>query len=155
MRAQAVSARDRRERAMRMAPLRVLIVDDDADVRELIAERMREDGIEVLQASSSLEGLEQIGCGLTATPPRYFDLILSDVTMPSGGGLDLLWTLRMSDYPVPIVLLSGYVDETTRARAIKMGATAVLDKPFDLERLHDLVLRVTEQRWWWERETDA
>lgn len=140
-----------RERESMALPLRVLVVDDDGDVREMIADRLREDGAEVVQAANPIEAFEAIGRGLMHEPPRYFDLVISDLTMPAGGGFELIWTLRLTDYPVPVVLISGYVDDATRKRARKLGATVVLDKPFDLERLHTIVVNATARPWWWSR----
>ena len=129
-------------------PLRVLVVDDDADLRELIADRLVDDGAEVVQAADAIAAFEAIGRGLMHAPVRHFDLIIADLTMPEGGGLALLWTLRRTDYPVPVVLMSGYVDEATRTRARNMGAVAVLDKPFDVEQLRDIALAETLHPWW-------
>lgn len=139
------------ERGLIVAPLRVLVLDDDAELRELIADRLREDGAEVVQAADAIEAFEAIGNGLMEQPMRYFDLVIVDVTKPSGGGLELVWTLRQTDYPVPVVLTSGYVDEATRARARTLEAAVLLDKPFDLERLHAIVQNVTARPWWQSR----
>ena len=96
-----------RERESIAVPLRVMVVDDDPDLRELIADRLLEDGAEVVQAAKAIEAFEAIGRGLMHDPVRYFDIIISDLTMPSGGGLELIWTLRQTDYPVPVVLVSA------------------------------------------------
>jgi CheY-like chemotaxis protein len=137
-----------RERGSIAVPLRVMVVDGDADLREMIADRLLEDGAEVVQAADALAAFEAIGHGLMKQPARYFDLVIADVTLPADGGFELLWTLRQTDYPVPVVLMSGYVDDATRARARALGAVVVLDKPFDLERLHTIAQNVTARPWW-------
>lgn len=148
MRATTLHWLNDRERGSIVVPLRVMVVDDDADLRELIADRLSEDGAEVVQAADAMEAFEAIGNGLMQQPMRYFDLIIADIKMPRDGGLELLWTLRQTDYPVPVVLMSGYVDDATRTRAGALGATVVLDKPFDLERLHTIAQNVTARPWW-------
>lgn len=148
MRATTLHWLNDRERGWIAVPLRVMVVDDDADLRDMIADRLHDDGAEVVQAADAIEAFEAIGNGLMTEPVRYFDLIIADVTMSAGGGFELLWTLHQTDYPVPVVLMSGYVDEATRARARTLGAAAVLDKPFDLERLHTIAQNVTARPWW-------
>lgn len=150
MRATALKALSERELQTLTEPLRVLLVDDDDDLRALIAERLRQDGAEVVEASDGEVAYAAVSAGLAAEPGRYFDLVISDLQMPKVGGFDLLWVLRFIDYRAPVVLLSGFVDDATRARAQRLGVAAILAKPFDLERLHTIALNATARPWWYE-----
>ena len=151
MRATALKSLSEREVSTVAEPRRVLVVDDDADIRAALAEWLREDGAEVVEARSGGEAYEAIGRAMREEPPRYFDLVISDLQMPDGSGFDFLWVLRFTDYPVPVVLLSGLVDSATRARARKLGAAAILEKPLDPERLHSIALAATARPWWYGR----
>jgi two-component system, OmpR family, response regulator len=104
-----VTAKRRRPRAASERP-RILVVDDDVKLRTRIAERMRVDGVEVVEAGDGAEAFEAVGYDLMAQPTRYFDLVISDLRMPKGG-LELLWALRFTDYQVPVLLLSGVVKD--------------------------------------------
>jgi CheY-like chemotaxis protein len=110
----------------------ILVVDDDADVRETVSEALREAGYAVFGAAS---GEEALGIVPSLRPPC---LILLDNSMPGMGGRDFLW--RLVDLSgagqFPVILISGTVDEET---ATLPGVVATLWKPFDLEQLLEAV----------------
>ena len=128
------------------APKRVLVAEDDNDLRMLIAMALARDGHEVVQASDGRQILEQFAetVGERPTAPG-FDLIITDVRMPGWSGLDVLAVLH--HYPVspPVVLITAFGDDQVHAEARRLGALATLDKPFDLDDLRALVARaITE-----------
>ena len=106
--------------------LRVLLVDDDPNVRTICATNLMCDGFEVTEAADGQTGLELA----LAEPP---DLLLLDVSMPGLNGLELTAALRRNERTreLPVVFLSGESESTVMARADELGALGFLAKPFD------------------------
>jgi len=120
---------------------RILVADDDADLRRLVTWTLRKEGYEVVEAA---DGMEFIDClEATAWNPacRPFDAIVSDVKMPGLSGLDLLALFRCTVLTTPIILMTAFADAETRSEAEALGATALLDKPLDLATLRAAVAR--------------
>ena len=97
-------------------PVRVLLVDDDPDIRAMYASRLAADGFEVLLAADGSQAL-----AAAAHPLR---LILLDVRMPGVGGLEVLHRLKALAGTVPVVMLSNESDESIAAACRTMGAVA-------------------------------
>jgi excisionase family DNA binding protein len=116
-------------RGSRTRPL-VLIVDDDAGLRELLRVNLESDGYLVREAGSAEEGL----AALDEEPP---DLILLDVMMPQVDGWEMLRRVRERHgvESIPVVMFSGKVDEGEAGAAEEAGAQAFIGKPFDPEQL--------------------
>lgn len=111
----------------------ILLVEDDGDMREMLAAALRRDGYTVIEASDVDDALEWLGLGaLEGEPARSPSLLVSDVRLPRISGLDLVEGLSLARERVPIVIITGFGDPDTHARALELGATCVLDKPFDL-----------------------
>ncbi len=112
----------------------VLVVDDVADVTEMIALFLKHAGYDVTTADSAGQAL-----GLAAV--GNFDLIISDIGMPEMNGYELAESLRdMSDYQTtPIIAVTGYTEYDDRGRALRAGFNAHLTKPIDPSRLLDLI----------------
>ena len=84
--------------------------------------------------SSGMEAIDHIAP--TAWTKRDgFKAIVSDICMPGLTGLDLLAALRCTRFEIPVILITAFGDEEVRAEARSLGATAVLDKPFNLDEL--------------------
>jgi excisionase family DNA binding protein len=109
---------------------RVLIVDDDPGLRELVRVGLEADGCTVREASSAGEGL----AALAEEPP---DLILLDVEMPSVDGWEMLRLVRERHGvdAIRVVMYSGKVNADSAAAAQERGAQAFVGKPFDPEQL--------------------
>lgn len=103
---------------------RVLVVDDDDQIRRVIARTLRKAELAVVEVDSGLKAITQLEAGA-------FDVILSDVHMPDGDGLELLRAVRRIDLDVPVVLMSGIPDVATAAAAVEYGAFRYLTKPVD------------------------
>ena len=111
---------------------RVLIVDDDLACRILTALLLERAGYvptAVATVSRALERLEREGA----------DLVLTDLQLPGESGLDLLLALREGRSTTPVVVMTGSDDPELIARALKLGATSVLLKPYSTEWLHAAV----------------
>ncbi len=107
---------------------RILIVDDEGDMRDMIAEFFEGRGFEVLQASNGLEALLQV------KRMRPHGVIL-DLGMPRLGGLEALKRIHAFDATMMVVIVTAEADPHIRQQALTLGATAVLDKPVDLADL--------------------
>ncbi len=103
----------------------VLIVDDEPELREIIALMVAEEGYSVLEASGGYEALELI-------KQKEIHLVISDMRMPEGSGEDLLRALKDYSQPPPVILVSGDSQLTTED-ARKIGAVDLLPKPIDLD----------------------
>jgi excisionase family DNA binding protein len=118
----------------RGTPLRggpvILIVDDDARLREFVRVNLEMDGYSVREAASAAEGL----AALEEEPP---DLILLDVMMPEVDGWEMLRRVRERHGvdSIPVIMFSGKVDERTAETAEERGAQAFIGKPFDPQQL--------------------
>jgi CheY-like chemotaxis protein len=121
-------------------PIRVLVAEDDQEMRRLIISALRKDGCEVVQAEDGARFVESIVTRLLAPidePP--IDVIVSDHRMPGFSGLEVLAALRKQHWSTPFVLITAFGDAETHAEAQRLGASAVLNKPFDLDDLRIVV----------------
>ena len=117
---------------------RILVADDDPDIRALVASVLRRGGYDVVEACSGMEAIDHIASTVRIKRDG-FKAIVSDVCMPDLTGLDLLAALRCTRFETPVILMTAFGDEEVRAEARSLGATAVLDKPFNLDELHAAV----------------
>lgn len=120
-------------------PARLLVAEDNKEMRRLLVSALSKDGHDVVEARDGHEFRARIGDGLPEHERPCFDLIISDIRMPGASGLALLEQLRGEGYRSPVVLITAFGDGTIHAEAARLGATAVFDKPFDLRVLRAFV----------------
>jgi DNA-binding response OmpR family regulator len=114
---------------------RVLIAEDHDGFRQLLAESFRARRFEVTECRHGLELVSHLQCLEDPQQPYTFDLIISDIRMPGVTGLSVLAGLReFKDVP-PIILITAFGDEQTHAEAKRLGASAIIDKPFEIALL--------------------
>lgn len=121
---------------------RVLLADDDPDLRRLLSLTLRRAGYEVVEAADGVELLDRIEA--TIAKRDYFGVIVADVNMPGLTGLDVLAALRCTSWTTPVILITAFGDPATKAEADDLGAT-VLDKPLDLDGLRTAVRAAVER----------
>jgi two-component system, NtrC family, response regulator PilR len=126
----------RRERATRSgssseAP-RVLVVDDETDILELLELTLMRMGLEVERAASVGEARERLGAG-------HFDLCLTDMRLPDGDGLELVRYIGSQCDDLPVAVITAYGSMENAVAALKAGAFDYLAKPVSLEQLRTLV----------------
>jgi CheY-like chemotaxis protein len=133
------------ESAVQRRPLRVILAEDDTEVRLLLAHALRKDGHVVLEVASGGELIDLL-CVLALDPAEggMPDVVVSDIRMPGKSGLDVLDALRGVWRHTPFVLTTGFGDPATHTRARAMGAFAVFDKPFDIDDLRTVVLNASK-----------
>ena len=133
------------EQEPRTRPRRLLLAEDDAAFRTLLQQALAGEGFDVVAVKDGTELLERLSTSLSAgVDSDRFDAVVSDVRMPGWSGLNVLLTMRHQTNPPPIVLITAFGDERLHEQAMKAGAVAVLDKPFELDDLCALVNRLTE-----------
>ena len=106
----------------------VLVVDDDARLREFMRVNLEMEGYSVREASSADEALE-------ALEDKAPDLVLLDVVMPGVDGWEMLQRMQERHGSIPVIMFSGKVDEQSAADAETRGARAFVGKPFDPQQL--------------------
>ena len=125
-------------------PTRVLLAEDDPDMRFVLAMALRQDGYEVEEVADGTE-LEAVirAAAEGAYDQAPVDMVVSDVRMPGKNSLDVLRGLRRLDWVVPIVLITALGSPEVHAEARRLGVRAVLNKPFNLDRLRRLLQSIT------------
>lgn len=101
---------------------RILIVDDARLQRSSLSNLVRDEGHQPVVAANGTEALQIVQ---QETP----DCIISDLTMPEMGGLELLATLRDRGVDLPVVIVTADVQHTTREQCLRLGAAGILNKP--------------------------
>jgi two-component system nitrogen regulation response regulator NtrX len=118
---------------------RVLIVDDEAGIRTTLAGILEDEGYRTGGAETAAEGLERI-------QREAFDLVLLDVWLPDGDGLELLEELRQASPELPVIMISGHANVDAAVKAIRLGAYDFLEKPLSLSRVVLTVANALERQ---------
>lgn len=114
----------------------LLVVDDEVDLRDIVASELEFMGAKVFQA-------ENIATAKKVLAQHKIDLIVSDIRMPGGTGIDLLDSVKVKDVITPpVILITGFADITVED-AFNKGAEALVNKPFKLDDLIKMVQRYT------------
>jgi CheY-like chemotaxis protein len=126
---------------------RVLLAEDDEDMRVLLSTALRREGYAVEEVEDGSALLDRIASGLLAGEQTLPDLIISDIRMPGWSGIDVLASLRQSDWAMPVILITAFGDAGTHDQARRLGAASLLDKPFDVEELLDAARAILPARF--------
>jgi CheY-like chemotaxis protein len=119
----------------------VLLAEDDAPFRGLIASVLADEGYEVVEAADGPALLAHIESTLNVRGEKADSfLIVADIRMPGLTGLDVLAILRCANRATPVILITAFGDEATHAEGRELGAVAVLDKPFNVQELRTAVV---------------
>jgi DNA-binding response OmpR family regulator len=129
----------------RPSPARLLLAEDDFELRELLACLLRADGHEVVEARDGNELWELLSRQPSAEGGG-FALVVSDVRMPGLSAFDVLSKLQCTVAETPVILITAFGDRTTHLRALRLGASRVFDKPFDCDELRDAVHETLHQQ---------
>lgn len=118
---------------------RILVVDDDPEMRALLLDVLTNEGYEVVEAKDGTEAV-------LALRARKFDLILMDKNMPGPSGLDLLPGFRRVSPWSPIIMMTAFGDVPSYMEAVEKGAVEFLFKPFRMEELKAAVTKALGER---------
>ena len=118
---------------------RILIVDDEKGMRDLLSIMLKNEGYKVDAAESAGKARDLIARGA-------YDLIISDIAMPDGSGVDVLRTARETQPDCIVILITAYASTESAIEALKLGAYDYIIKPFDVEELRIVLKNALEKR---------
>ena len=123
---------------MNESGFKILIVDDDADLRALLKESIRNWGF---VADTAFNGDD----ALTRIQSEHYDIIISDLMMPGMDGMTLLQRVKEKDKEILFIIITGYATIETAVRAINIGAYDYIAKPFRLDELMVVIRNACER----------
>jgi DNA-binding NtrC family response regulator len=119
---------------------RVLVIDDEAEIRESLETLLQLEGYAVSSAATGREGLTLLG-------ERTFDIVLLDLALPDKNGMDVLAEIHLLNPLQPVIMITAYGTVENAVRAMQSGATNFIQKPWDNEKLlADVRAAVARQR---------
>jgi DNA-binding response OmpR family regulator len=125
----------------------LVLAEDDHDLRETLALAMRREGYEVVELEDGWQLLTYLAAQMLADGEcSTVDVVISDVRMPGKSGLDVLAGVQWGAHPPPFILVSAFCDPQTQAEATRLGAAALVSKPFSLDEMRTLVRDVEGRR---------
>jgi DNA-binding NtrC family response regulator len=118
---------------------KVLLVDDEEQFLETLAERMRARGMEVTTATSAAEALKKVA-------QESYDAVILDLLMPQIDGIETLGILKKKNPDIQVILLTGHASVEKGVEAMKLGATDFLEKPASVEVLTEKIKKASAKR---------
>lgn len=120
-----------------MQPARILVADDEPNLRRVLVTLLRRDGHEVVQASNGAEAIEMLG--------QEIDVVITDLRMPEADGMDVLRSASRSFPHVPVIMITAYGSVGQAVEAIKAGAFDYIEKPFEQDVIRAIVQKAVGQ----------
>ena len=118
---------------MTLTPVgRILVIDDNPNVVDILGRCLREEGYGVLGALTSDEGLKLV---ILFRP----ELVLLDLALPGTNGIELLKRIRSTNPATRVIIVTGNIDPALAREALELGALAYIDKPFDFAYLKRVI----------------
>jgi DNA-binding NtrC family response regulator len=117
-----------------------LVVDDDAFSRQILSEFMQDMHFNVTEAKSAHQALASIQM-------EKFDIVISDLVMPTMDGLQLLEEIKRIDSEIPFLMVTGYPSVSGSVAALKQGASGYITKPFTPEKLQRSINQAFERKF--------
>ncbi|MFH1408845.1 MAG: response regulator, partial [Nanoarchaeota archaeon] len=124
--------------------MRVLIVDDEVGICQLLQRELHKEGHDVDYETSPVGVLEKLRNAKKGTGP--YELLLLDIRMPQIDGLSLLQEIQEAQIDLDVIIITGHGDEDKAIEAIRLGAVDYLRKPISLEELHTAIFRVRQKK---------
>lgn len=122
---------------------RVMVVDDEADIRKLVRMTLKKAGYDVLEAEDGGKAIEVLNSGENRL---MLDVIICDIRMPKINGIEAIAYFR-KEYPrVPLIVLTGFPDTDMATSLLRQGVADYLVKPVEGEKLKAAVARAMEMR---------
>ncbi|MBM3324705.1 MAG: response regulator, partial [Calditrichaeota bacterium] len=121
-------------------PARLLIIEDEASLRQVVHDYFCTAGYEVTTAADGREGLAKFSAA------SDIDLVLSDIRLPVMDGLEVLERIKKKDPSIQVILMTGYSEKDLAIQALRLGADDYVEKPFQLDDLEHIVQRALGRR---------
>ena len=121
---------------------KILVVDDDEEVRKTIRLQLKGTGLEVVEAEDGKRGIEVLDAENIIT----VDAILCDVRMPNINGVEAVAYFRREYPSIPVIVLTGYPDVKLAVDFMKEGVVEYLVKPVEKSKLVDVIMKAVSQR---------
>jgi two-component system, response regulator, stage 0 sporulation protein F len=118
---------------------RVLVIDDEEEVRFLLQKAFTHEGADITAAETGYQGFQFL-------MNLHFDLVLMDLHMPGMDGFEVIRAVRQIDPAIPIIVITGYASQENRERVIALGANCFFPKPFDIEEVLNMSRKLIEER---------
>ena len=113
-----------------MQPAKILVADDEQNLRRVLVALLRREGHEVVQAASGLEAIERLA---------DVDVVITDLRMPGADGMEVLRTASKNHPHVPVIMITAYGSVGQAVEAIKAGAFDYIEKPFEQDSIRTIV----------------
>lgn len=112
----------------------VLLVDDEEDIREILADKLQSAGLSVFEAENGKLALEKVHS-------NKIDVVISDLKMPVMSGLELLKNMRETGFTQPVIMLTAFASQESTIEALRLGAFDYLTKPFEGKTVLEVVTK--------------
>src|SRR5271169_1928852 len=122
-----------------MATKKILVIDDDSEVRNVFSKFLKDEGFSVTAASGGREALSILAREIP-------DIILLDLRMPDMDGISVLKEIKETDPELPVIMITAHGDVSVAVEAIKRGAYDFLCKPPDFDHLVLVINRAVQKR---------
>lgn len=119
--------------------VRILVVDDSQESREICQRVLRKEGYGVQSVDDAKKALDEL-------KGTRFNLVITDLKMPEMDGMSLLKNIKGIDPEICVIVMTGYPDEESKAKAIELGTSGYLTKPLDVSELVTAVKSCLEQQ---------
>ncbi len=122
-----------------MAPLNILVVDDDRDVCEYLEDFLSHEGYQVHSLTDPTKAIDEL-------KQADYHLLILDLMMPKLGGIDLLEQIRKVDDDLAVIILTGYPSLETATASIQHEVSAYIKKPFSSDEFRDVIQRIAKKK---------
>src|ERR1041385_887084 len=119
-----------------MHTAKILVADDEQNLRRVLVAMLRRDGHEVVQAASGVEAIERLA---------DVDVVITDLRMPGADGMEVLRTAAKSFPQVPVIMITAYGSVGEAVEAIKAGAFDYIEKPFEQDSIRIIIEKAIGQ----------
>src|SRR5687768_2580839 len=119
-----------------MQPAKILVADDEQNLRRVLTALLKREGHEVVQAATGLEAIEQLA---------DVDVVITDLRMPGADGMEVLRTASKNYPHVPVIMITAYGSVGQAVEAIKAGAFDYIEKPFEQESIRTIIEKAIGQ----------
>src|SRR5262244_3273788 len=113
-----------------MEPAKILVADDEQNLRRVLAALLRREGHDVVQAATGLEAIDRLA---------DVDVVITDLRMPGADGMEVLRTASRSHPHIPVIMITAYGSVGQAVEAIKAGAFDYIEKPFEQDSIRTIV----------------